>query len=292
MQIANQAGFRIRSAGREDERAISRLLESGYLSHMHADWHSPADWLEGPGCVLAFDGRAAKALAACLAAAADSRPAAWVRLAAVASQARGAELLAEMFAAIEGRLRALGVRQIGWLASPEWPAGWLEAVGFRLLTEVITLARPAGRPAIARAKAQIRPAVAADLPAVAALEALAFEPLWRHNLETLRRAQPAAAYFELALVGGEAAGYCYAARGQGPHSAHIVRLAVAPDYQNRGVGSALLAHALDKLKQSGFRHISLNTQADNGQSLRLYRRFGFEELGDRWPVWLMEYGAG
>lgn len=56
---------------------------------------------------------------------------------------------------------------------------------------------------------------------------------------------------------------------------------VADDWQDRGLGSALLGHAMDVLRQLGLRHVVLfgGTQAVNGRAIHVYRKLGFEPLG-------------
>ncbi len=68
--------------------------------------------------------------------------------------------------------------------------------------------------------------------------------------------------------------------------AQIVRLAVAPPWQNRGLGRYLLADALDFAAQRGARYVTLNTQWRNTSSQRLYKGFGFRAVGRRIPVLL------
>jgi ribosomal protein S18 acetylase RimI-like enzyme len=64
----------------------------------------------------------------------------------------------------------------------------------------------------------------------------------------------------------------------------IVRLAVRPDAQGRGVGSQLLTDALDYCRASGAAVVRLNTQESNLASHHLYQRFGFQRSGRRVPV--------
>jgi ribosomal-protein-alanine N-acetyltransferase len=70
--------------------------------------------------------------------------------------------------------------------------------------------------------------------------------------------------------------------------AHLNRIAVHPAHQGRGVGALLLHDALRALWKLGAERVSLNTQTDNYYSQRLYRRFGFEPIGDSVTVWERE----
>ena len=58
---------------------------------------------------------------------------------------------------------------------------------------------------------------------------------------------------------------------------HIGRLAVAPDQQGRGLGTALL-HAVEALAGQEVTTFALFTGADSSANLRLYRRLGYLEI--------------
>ncbi|MGI8537190.1 MAG: GNAT family N-acetyltransferase [Mycobacteriales bacterium] len=59
---------------------------------------------------------------------------------------------------------------------------------------------------------------------------------------------------------------------------HVGRLAVAPDQQARGLGTALLLAAED-LAGAAVRTFALFTGADSEANLRLYARCGYREVG-------------
>lgn len=56
---------------------------------------------------------------------------------------------------------------------------------------------------------------------------------------------------------------------------------VADRWQDRGLGSVLLGHALAVLRRLGLRHVVLfgGTQAGNGRAIHVYRKLGFQPLG-------------
>ncbi|GFP28282.1 [ribosomal protein S18]-alanine N-acetyltransferase [Candidatus Hakubella thermalkaliphila] len=62
--------------------------------------------------------------------------------------------------------------------------------------------------------------------------------------------------------------------------AHLSRIAVDPEYQGRGIASALLDRGIQFLRRRGVRSISVSTQANNYRSKALYRKFGFRETGE------------
>jgi ribosomal protein S18 acetylase RimI-like enzyme len=61
----------------------------------------------------------------------------------------------------------------------------------------------------------------------------------------------------------------------------VARLFVAPAHFRRGVGSALVAHAL---AQAAGRRVRVGTGARNAPALALYERFGFRRLDEGSPT--------
>jgi ribosomal protein S18 acetylase RimI-like enzyme len=56
---------------------------------------------------------------------------------------------------------------------------------------------------------------------------------------------------------------------------------VAQPWRGRGVGSALVAAAIDKARGEGLHKLSLEVFAHNDAAIGLYRKFGFVEEGRR-----------
>jgi ribosomal protein S18 acetylase RimI-like enzyme len=69
--------------------------------------------------------------------------------------------------------------------------------------------------------------------------------------------------------------------GVADDEAEIRALAVLPDAQGQGAGSALLQAAITRAAQRGVRHLVLLTQPDMLAAQRLYQRAGFRRLPER-----------
>lgn len=69
---------------------------------------------------------------------------------------------------------------------------------------------------------------------------------------------------------------------------HVPELAIAvvPEQRGRGIGSALLEQLLEQARQRGVERFSLSVERDN-PAQRLYRRFGFERVGENGNAWTM-----
>jgi L-amino acid N-acyltransferase YncA len=146
---------------------------------------------------------------------------------------------------------------------------------------------------VAVPEAVIRPAVPADLTAVAEIYAhyvshtvITFDQTpptvadWRQRLDDLTgRDLP----FLVADLDGDVAGYAYAGPWR-PKPAYRYTVEdsiyLAPDRTGRGLGGALLGTLLPQCAQAGIRQmIAVIADTGNGASTALHKRFGFAHAG-------------
>jgi ribosomal-protein-alanine N-acetyltransferase len=208
---------------------------------------------------------------------------AWVRWAAVADGASATPCLRAMFADVEFRLAAQGVREL-WcvVRSSDWLRSYLPNYGYapadRLFTYEMHLSGRSGHWQAPPADVSIRQATADDLEALCALDALSFDPPWRYPLALMQVMFERAFWTSVAVRAGQTVGY--ASSQLRARSGHIVRLAVHPLARRRGIGRALLCDHVSRLAQAGQRVISLNTQGTNWAAQQLYRQLGFRRLSE------------
>jgi ribosomal protein S18 acetylase RimI-like enzyme len=286
--------YAVRAAATSDQVVLTQLLRTAPVTHLHVDWQMPGDWLGEPGFVVAErrDVRqrtwwsTATPLDGCLAVIADPLPAAWIRVAAVAAGAEPLPLLAHMLNEATTSLRRQGVTELGWLPMATWTNRWLPELGFNRVNEVQTyLKKDTIIPPMPESDVLVRPVEAEEMDVLAAIEAEAFEPLWRHSAQTLAIAWRQAISFDVAFLNGRLVGFQYSALGE--RGAHLCRITVHPAAQRQGVAGALLKQALHGYCRRGLRQVTLNTQADNHASKRLYEKFGFAATDQRYPLWRM-----
>jgi putative acetyltransferase len=71
--------------------------------------------------------------------------------------------------------------------------------------------------------------------------------------------------------------------------AGVIDIAVHDDFQNRGIGSALMRTAVDIAdNQLGLKRLALNVAADNSRAIHLYEKFGFVNEGTHRAVSLRD----
>jgi ribosomal-protein-alanine N-acetyltransferase len=80
-------------------------------------------------------------------------------------------------------------------------------------------------------------------------------------------------------AGAELLGYCIQTHAAG--ECHLLNLCVAPDWQQRGMGSILLAHAIRLARRQGCESMYLEVRPSNPAGFALYAKNGFEVVGER-----------
>jgi len=62
---------------------------------------------------------------------------------------------------------------------------------------------------------------------------------------------------------------------------HLMNLAVTDNYQHRGIGSILTCKLIEEAMSGGVRRLTLEVRPSNVYARKLYKKFGFQELGIR-----------
>ncbi len=127
---------------------------------------------------------------------------------------------------------------------------------------------------------RIRRAEQADVEELDALERAAFPDPWPEIL-LASELRLSASLLWLAREGlyGRALGYASFRMGGG--EAELLRLAVDPAVQRRGVGRKLVAHGLVELAQRGIQNCFLEVRPDNAPAIALYESLTFVVAGRR-----------
>lgn len=188
-----------------------------------------------------------------------------------------------MLPEIERAAMAENLSALVYIGNAIWLIDEFRNRGFETREWVVALERAGANPPPAvPAPAALRTAHSKDLPALLALDALAFDHIWRKSTGNFNRALANAASFVLAEINGQIVGYAWCDIYR--QHAHVTRLAVHPGYQGRGIGAQLLHRAITDALKRRVNRITLNTQENNFRSRALYQRFGFIETSQRMPV--------
>ncbi len=133
-------------------------------------------------------------------------------------------------------------------------------------------------PAVSRPD-EPRPATAADIPAVAAIERDVFSDPWSARSLADALARPETVFLALDGEDGRVAGYAIgrAVRNEG----EVLNLAVRAEARRHGGGGHLLSALLGGLKRRGARRVFLEVRSSNEAAVRLYEAAGFRRIGRR-----------
>jgi [ribosomal protein S18]-alanine N-acetyltransferase len=136
-------------------------------------------------------------------------------------------------------------------------------------------ARVSGRVTEGPGGARLRLAVAADLPALAALEEhFPGDRMSRAALADLLAAARAAIW--VAEFEGHVVADAIVAYPPGSGAARLYSLAVDPRYRRRGIAASLLRRAEREARQRGYGAMRLEVRVDNVAARALYEAFGYQ----------------
>lgn len=124
----------------------------------------------------------------------------------------------------------------------------------------------------------LRPAVAADVPAIFALESATFPGPWSERTFYLELENDIST-FKVLKLGGELIGYydLWSCGGE----AHLLNVAVAAAYRRRGYGEMLLKDAIREARRTASDRIVLEVRTSNVAAISLYEKFGFKKITQR-----------
>lgn len=118
-----------------------------------------------------------------------------------------------------------------------------------------------------------------DFPAIAALSMRCFPAQEAWSLTTLEASDTQSIRSFVAFLKQNIHGFCLFQLAL--DEANLLSLAVSPDYQKRGIGSALLTQSLNILEKDGMKSTILEVRAQNQSAIRLYHRLGFRQQAIR-----------
>jgi ribosomal-protein-alanine N-acetyltransferase len=159
------------------------------------------------------------------------------------------------------------------------PSDWLKDTllerSFRLLTTLRSYDKLDFQiPTKGDQEVLVRPFAPADLPELLQVEAACFAQYWRYDGPSFLEIAETYPYFVVAVKDGRVIGYQFNTVDGG--MGFLVRIAVRPDLNSRGIGARLLAEAIHYFQEERVWKIALNSEEMNHHAHRLYEWFGFQ----------------
>jgi ribosomal-protein-alanine N-acetyltransferase len=278
--------FTIRPVTLDDYITVEDFVYRSSYSHRHLDWRNPQDWVGDQPFYLAETGMNSQAVLACPP---DVPGLSWLRYFSCYEYQWLFTTWKPLLDSAVTDLHRLGVKELYSIAFQDWYHALLTNSSFHLKQRIVVLEwKPNGKPLPENKEGQfsIRPLQIEDLKTVSELDRAAFAPQWVNTLETLTLAFRQGAYSTVVELNGEIIGYTISTGY--PQSAHLARIAVSPSHQGKGIGKMLLHDLMNEFIRRGVSSITVNTQNDNQNSLRLYRHNGFLATGEDYPVFCLD----
>ena len=257
-----------------DPLLMQDFVNGNHLSFIHLDWISSTQRISQPGCSALFSDGEIKAMISC---APENEQAAWIRFFISVRDGNHELYFRKLLDATMGVLSTCQSSGLFVLPQRPWMRSLVEDNDFLPVEEIVNLylqielfSTPLQMqiPGL-----EIRQMTQNNLPAVEALDEVAFLPEWRLNLESLQKVYQMSSHATVAVLKGVIVGY--QAMTSTFDSAHLARLAVAPFFQGKGIGHALASEMLAYCADTGMSRVTVNTQRSNTASLNLYRKLGF-----------------
>jgi ribosomal-protein-alanine N-acetyltransferase len=259
-----------------DAQACLDFLASDTLAYEHLDWLSAQDRLFDLLSFALFEDHTIKAI---LSLSADIQKTAWISFFDALRDGNHANYLHYTYAHIQALLKSYAIESVFLLDLRPWLTLLAKTLGFTVQDEVISFAySPAEVPAFFLSPGiSVRPMQTADLPAVLAADQASFPPQWQISSRGLVKLLQNGGLHSVLLQEGQL--IAYAMHSTYGAFAHLDRIAVLPTHQAQGYGKVLLINQIQKLLQTGVVKLTVNTQASNLPSQRLYRTIGYHETG-------------
>lgn len=275
----------VRPATEKDHQEIANLMFFERHVHRHLDWRHPTDWLGSPFYwVLERNGR----MMAVLACPQDQQKITWIRLFVHVGQITEQESWQILWQHAKNEISQYRKIKVAAISLQSWMKMLLQENGFENKEQIVMMKWDSKAPPSWSLPEgiTIRKMVENDLPAVALVDEAAFSPLWQNSLSMLKQAFPQAVVATVAESENEIIGYQFSTTN--PFGAHLARLATHPKVQRKGVASALIGDLTEKIGEKRIEQLSVNTQSNNLRSLALYKKCGFEETGEEYPLYTYE----
>ncbi|MFN5060839.1 MAG: GNAT family N-acetyltransferase [Chloroflexota bacterium] len=165
-----------------------------------------------------------------------------------------------------------------------WLADLLKAEGFVAHGDIIAFTTTPIDIQPTSGVALIRPLVPSDIHTIRRIDQAVFEMHWQKSPFEVQELFQSSGIKIAAMVDDHIAGYAIALWHDQQTTLHLVRIAVHPDYQRRGIARQLLTNVMHHGYTQHAQRITLNTQHDNLAAHALYTHHGFRMTGEVYHV--------
>lgn len=274
----------VRQSKKNDKDAISDLSDIEFFVHQHLDWRPPSDWLDHPSFQVA---EYENEIIAFLSAPNEVDDVAWIRLFACSALYAKEKIFSGLLKTVLS-LYPASVKRVCSLGLHSWFIDQLKQNSFSTQQNIIIfewfgneVEEIDHNPRISIQKVDY-----IDLPEIVELDQRCFPSIWQVPMNSMVEAFSQAGYFTKVIYDNKIVGYQLSTDSHS--SAHLARLAVDPIIQGKKIGRSLIQDLQKHYLALEIDSISVNTQDDNFASQALYRKMGFQQLEEKYPVYILE----
>lgn len=282
-----QNDFQIIPAKTSDYKLVSDFINSCPYYFRHLDWHLPVDWLGTQPYYLCQYQNKTIALIICPY---MNEKQAWLRCFAGQAISSASVAWKHLLDQCKAELSAKGTDHLYSISLQDWYQDLLLSSGFCQDNQIVVLEIQLSTnpisvlPVEGYTLSRMQPF---ELGNVWELDKLCFHPLWQMSHEDILTAfQVSENCSTVKTLNGQLVGYQIS--NSLPTGGHLARIAVHPLFQGKGISKLLLTDLLEIFRQTGTYRVTVNTQADNLRAITLYKKFGFVQTGEHYPVYLLK----
>jgi len=176
-----------------------------------------------------------------------------------------------------------GNNSIYTISSHNWYKDLLERNGFRFHDEIVQMETSKINCIVPSTKLKTKPFPLQQTVEIYQKCETAFSPLWRLSLQEFTYACRTSNYRRIIEINGIPAGYLLAEISD--ENCDIMRLAASSSYQNKGVGTMLIAQLINDCTQAGISSYTVNTNKRNLPAMQFYDKLGFRIQEMTYPVY-------
>jgi len=276
----------VRPVEEGDRNQLSHIIHFEARVHRHLDWRPPLEWIGfHPFLVALRDNQ----IIAALACPPDPPGVAWVRMFVSVGNSTHEEMWDLLWPNAQVQLLEKNTSSIAAIPLQKWFRELIQDKGFKHIHNVIVFTWDDTHKELPQPESIIiREMQKEEIPIIQEIDEEAFGPIWRNSLDSIMLAFNQA---KLATVAEDQSGLIgYQISTPTPYGAHLARLAVRPHAQGKGIGYALTRHLQDRLKGPKPLQLSVNTQDHNHVSIALYKKAGFHQVDEAYPVYQYKFG--
>lgn len=266
-------------------QTVLNFLHQNYSrTHYHLDWRPVQVWLKDNDTLtlLAYEN---KELLGVMSFSAPYGQTLWIRLIVLHDNAP-LSVFHTLLAEARHRTR-VHITQFAVLEFETWVQSLVSEGGFELLERIVHFRRTTLPDTFEKAAwFEIYPVRRDDLGVIEEIDHSAFAPIWQMKRADLQAVLQYAVEFSFAVVNGYCMAYILAT--EYTDNIHLARLATLPQWQGYGVATTLVKHLISRFPD---REMTVNTQASNLASQRVYERLGFQKEAFSTAIWRLRLGS-